>query len=335
MCARRSSSFAKKNRPFRGFRSGRGGAGGWQKLLRGTKFGGWATLAVCVTIGVWFIFQPPARQREVVRLARNTLDRQKQISVFEFTGDLWHIYYGRDYVAATAPGDHTIVYGGIPRSPGIDHELRTLFNAAYVVGYSDVFANPLWSAYHMRDISPVPTPAQRPETFEVDERTVARITPGDYTGSGYDRGHLAPNYAIATRYGEAAQRETFLMSNIIPQRHALNAGLWKQLEIKAATRYPARFGDIWVMAGPIFPPKPKILRGGVAVPDACYMIMLDECDGRVRCQAFVFPQNAGGDMARFLVSIDDIEARTGLDFLHELPDEAEALLESRRAESVW
>lgn len=293
------------------------------------------TLALAVTMGVWFVFQPPARQQEITRLARNTLDREKKINLFEFAGDLWRLYYGQDFVTATAPGDHTFAYGGMPRSPGIDHQLRTLQNKGYVAGYSDVMANPLWAAYRMRDVSPLPKPAARPDAFDVDMRTIARITPGDYTGSGYDRGHLAPNYAIATRYGEAAQKETFLMSNIIPQRHSLNAGLWKQLEMKIASNYPARFGEVWVMAGPIFGLKSARLKGGVAVPEACYMIILDESDGRVRCQAFIFPQNAEGNLARYLVTVDEIEARTGLDFLHELPDEAEALLESRRADGVW
>ncbi|WP_043582531.1 DNA/RNA non-specific endonuclease [Geminisphaera colitermitum] len=334
MCARRSSSFGKSSRSSR---SRRGGGGVWQRLIRRTKLGGWVTLALGVTLGVWFAFQPPARQQEVTRLARNTFDRQKKINLFQFAGDLWRLYYGQDFVAITtaAPGDHTFIYGGVPRSPGIDHQLRTLTNTAYVVGYSDVLGNPVWAAYRMSDISPLPEPAARPETFDVDARTIARITPGDYTGSGYDRGHLAPNYAIATRYGEKAQRETFLMSNIIPQRHSLNAGLWKQLEMKIAVNYPARFGEVWVLAGPVFGPKPKTLRGGVAVPEACYMIVLDESDGRLRCQAFIFPQNAEGDMGRYLVTIDEIEQRTGLDFLHELPGEAEALLESRRADSVW
>ena len=35
------------------------------------------------------------------------------------------------------------------------------------------------------------------------------------------------------------------------------------------------------------------------------------------------------------MSIDEIEERTGLDFLHELPDPAEDLLEAKKIERVW
>jgi endonuclease G len=128
----------------------------------------------------------------------------------------------------------------------------------------------------------------RPDNFAVDPRTAARIEPEVYTRSGYDRGHLAPNHAIATRYGAQAQAETFLMSNIMPQKHELNGGLWRQLEQRIATSYAGRFGEVWVLAGPVFGANPERLRGRVAVPEACYMIIVDESDDRVRAAAFLF-----------------------------------------------
>jgi hypothetical protein len=75
----------------------------------------------------------------------------------------------------------------------------------------------------------------------------------------------------------------------------------------------------------------------VAVPEAFFMIVVDESEGRVRAQAFVFPQETGEGEAleKFVASIDEIEARTGLDFLSVLPDEAEAALEARRVGRVW
>lgn len=127
------------------------------------------------------------------------------------------------------------------------------------------------------------------------------------------------------------------MSNIVPQRHALNAGLWKSLEQKIATNYAARFGEIWVIAGPVFGEKPAWLRRRVAVPEGFFMIVVDESEGRVRAQAFLFPQEIPerADLADFVVSIDEIEQRTGLDFLSDLPDDVEDALEAKRASRVW
>jgi endonuclease G len=287
-------------------------------------------------IGTWYLFQPAARQEEVAGLVRNAFDARKGISAVDVAWDLWQLYYSADYVRGIAAGDRTHVYGGPPASADAAAAPRVLMNIGYVVGYSEALGNPLWAAYRVRDVASVDSPP-RPEAFAPDLRTVARIDPSTYKGSEYDRGHLAPNYAIATRYGREAQAETFQMSNIIPQRHALNAGAWKQLEQRIATSYPGRFGEVWVIAGPVFGGNPPRLRRRVAVPEACYMILVDESDGRVRAQAFVFPQDTPASAApdRYLVSIDEVERRTGLDFLRELPDEVESVLEAKTAERAW
>ena len=304
--------------------------------LRRTKAFLIANVVLWGTIGGWYLFQPPARQQEVAQLVGNAFDGRKQVSAFDVAWDLWQLYYSKDYVAGVAAGDKTHLYGGVPRLRPDTGPVRVLANTGYAAGYSDALGNPLWAAYRVTDAEPAEAPP-RPDEFMVDPRTVARIEPGDYTRSGYDRGHLAPNHAIATRYGRQAQEETFYMSNIIPQRHALNAGLWKQLEQRIATRYPARFGEVWAIAGPVFGSNPEKLRRRVAVPESCYMIIVDESDGRVRATAYLFPQETpeGARLDDFLVSIDELEHRTGLDFLHELPDPAEDALEARRAERAW
>jgi endonuclease G len=90
------------------------------------------------------------------------------------------------------------------------------------------------------------------------------------------------------------------------------------------------------LAGPVFAAQPERLKRRVAVPAAFFMIILDEREGRVRAEAFLLPQDsAGDDLGAYLTSIDEIERRTGLDFLSALPDAAEAALESRRADRVW
>lgn len=304
----------------------------------------WLNLVGALAVGGWYLFQPPARQAEVRQLVGAAFERDKNVQPLDVAWDLWQLYHGRDFVAlAPLPGDRTHLFAGAPfaaaeaRAP----VSRLLANTAYLVGYSDALANPLWAAYRVPDVDPLPEAPARPERFEADSRTVARVGPEAYTNSGYDRGHLAPNYAVATRHGEAAQRETFLMSNVVPQRHALNGGLWKRLEQRIATSWPGRFGEVWVIAGPVFGAAPRRLpgggRGGPAIPDSCFMIVLDESDGRARALAFVFPQEpaAGAELEEFLTTIDEVERRTGLDFLAELPDPAEAELESRRAGRVW
>jgi len=286
----------------------------------------WFNVVLLAVLGGWFVMQPETRREEVSRLVGNYFEKNKRIELLDVAMDIYRLYYSADFVTATAAGDRTHVYGGspVPSGGGV---LRVLVNQGYAAGV----------AYRVADVKTLPEAAPRPEGFETDLRTAARVAESAYTNSGYDRGHMAPNYAIATRYGEEAQRETFLMSNIAPQRHALNAGVWKQMEMKIATSYPGRFGEVWVIAGPVFGARPARLRGGPAVPEAFFMVVIDESDGRVRAQAMVFPQEtpAGAEPEGFVVSVDEVERRTGLDLLHELPDSAEEVLEAKRVERVW
>ena len=300
----------------------------------------WLNLVVAVVIGGWYVAQPETRRAEVRRLVTNAFQQEKHVSALDVAWDIWQLYYADSANGRIAAGDKSILYGGAPRladAMARESAVRVLNNRAYVVGYSDALATPLWAAYRVGDVPSIPRPAPRPDKFEVDRRTAARVRPEDYAGSGYDRGHLAPNFAIATRYGVKAQRETFLMSNITPQLHALNAGLWRELEAKIATSYPARYGEVWVLTGPVFGPRPRQLSSGVRVPDAFFLIVIDEAEGRLRTLAMIVPQEATerADVAQFLTSIDEIQRRTGLDFLSELDDASERQIESTRATRVW
>lgn len=297
----------------------------------------WFNALLLGLMGSWYLFQPPARRAEVDQLLGNYLERNKRIDLVDVAWDLHQLYFSEAFVPASARTDGGDLYGGVPRPDGFPHPIRRLVNRGYTVGYSDVLESPVWAAYRVADRDGLPPPAARPDRFAVDLRTTARVTPEAYSGSGYDRGHLAPNYAIASRYGEEAQRETFLMSNIVPQRHALNAGPWRELELRIATSYPGRFGEIWVLAGPVLGAARPRLPSGPVVPAAFFMILLDESDGRLRALGVILPQEAGAtaELERHLVSIDEIERRTGLDFLPELPDGTEAALEAKIPARVW
>jgi endonuclease G len=296
-------------------------------------------LAVAVLLGGWFVVQPDTRQREVRRLVENAFEHNKHVTALDIAWDIWQLYYADSATGRIAAGDKTHIYGGAPRAgPAANApSFRVLTNQGYAVGYSDALGSPVWAAYHIRDLATIPSAGTRPEKFETDRRTAARVAPEDYTNSGYDRGHLAPNYAIATRYGPVAQRETFLMSNITPQLHSLNAGLWKELELKIATSYPARYAEVWMLTGPVFGTSPKKLRGTVAVPEAFFLIVIDENEGKLRTLAFLVPQDAptDADPERYLTRIEEIQHRTGLDFLSELDDVSEKAIETQKAARVW
>jgi endonuclease G, mitochondrial len=147
------------------------------------------------------------------------------------------------------------------------------------------------------------------------------------SGGGFDRGHMTPNFAIASQYGSLAQLETFLMTNISPQKAPLNQGSWQRLE-KFVVDAAQKFKHVYVTSGPIFGNNPSFVQTAptrrIQIPDAFYMILVDtdrEFDAVpvIKIIAYKFPQNTeeGADFkdrTRFAVSVNQIEAETKLDF---------------------
>ena len=313
-----------------------GRAGGKQ---RAALFSAGVVAAAVIFTGGWYLFQSGGRKAEVRRLIANSQESRKHIKITQVIWDIWTLYFSRPFVPAHVDAGQGSLLLGEPQRTSFPHEIRTLYNAAYTVGYCDDLGDPAWVGYRVFDMNGHVTPPKRPQGFFLDPRTSARIESAFYSESGYDRGHMAPNYAIGTRYGVAAQEETFKMSNVCPQRHRLNAGLWKDLEAKIADNYTGRYGQVWVIDGPVFGPEDRLqrLRGRVAVPPQFYMIVLQQHEGGVRAQAFVLDQEApsSGSLDPYLTTVADIEHRTGLSFFPKLDAKAQRELAEQKPSSVW
>lgn len=234
--------------------------------------------------------------------------------------------------AGCAAADERETFAGLPVGPAT----QVLRNPGFVVGYSAERRQALWVAYRAESLKGRRL-GMRPERFEPDPRVAPAVTEFDYRGSGYTRGHLAPNYLIGKLYGRAAQYATFLMSNVSPQRRRLNELAWQRLEEAEADVVAPAAVELWVVAGPVFGARPAVLKSGVALPEAFYRIWLDVRDGVPHALAFVVPQQVCGTepLSRFLSSVDEIEQRTGLDFFHALDDTREAALERARQPVGW
>ncbi|GHB16745.1 DNA/RNA non-specific endonuclease [Salinicola rhizosphaerae] len=212
---------------------------------------------------------------------------------------------------------------------------RVLTNDGFLVGWSDLRAEPLWAGYALHRVDD-PHSLPRPDHFSQDWRSLWPIRSDDYTGSGYDRGHLAPNYAMSVVNGEGGQADSFLMTNITPQRPKLNRQLWQRLEEAVMDDFVPRFGSLWVMTGPVFDDQWLHRIGFSQVPVAFYKILVVP-GATPRAIAFLMPQDVSGHepLDRYLVTIDEIEARTGLDFFPQLADDVERRLEGRVDRTGW
>ncbi len=219
---------------------------------------------------------------------------------------------------------------------------RVLRNNGFIVGYSDLRGNPLWVEYALTPVTDNAPHLKRPLRFQTDWRGLNRVSHDDYTKSGFDRGHNAPNHAMSTLYGKYGQADSFLMTNISPQRPKLNQQIWQRLEEAELSFFAKNFGKVWVITGPIFGNNSERISSSlwhIDIPKAFYKIYItEESDSKPAfALAFIMPQTVTGKepLSQFVTTIDTVEAQTGLDFLSDFDDKTENHLEGTIETVPW
>ncbi len=193
---------------------------------------------------------------------------------------------------------------------------------------------PNWVAWELtRDETDGEEP--RHNRFETDSDVRGCATVDDYRNSGYDRGHMAP--AADMKWDSRAMHESFLLTNICPQDHRLNAGTWKKLEEKCRLWAQAD-SAIYIVCGPVLtdPVDEYIGASSVVVPKRFFKVILSPYANPPRGIGFIMPNGTvEGGMQKAACSIDEVEAITGLDFFAALPDSIEAAVESQSDFHKW
>ncbi len=228
-------------------------------------------------------------------------------------------------------------YAGRPDVSAIGDTMTNLTKTAYSVGYSETKRNPLWAAFYLESTTNTTAPP-RSTYFTIDNDTTARVKHNDYTNSGFDRGHMAPRRRIGVRHGKAPQKETFTMSNIVPQLPTLNQEPWAAFEGIVSGEYAQDFDGVWVVTGPIFHPD-RVIENctDVEIPIGFYKIVVRENEGQPEMLGIVMGQMYT-DVIRLrdlAYTVDIIELMTGIDFFSELSDEIEDAAESTIPEEGW
>ncbi|MFB9057237.1 DNA/RNA non-specific endonuclease [Mariniflexile ostreae] len=204
----------------------------------------------------------------------------------------------------------------------------------YSLSYSEPHEQAEWVAYELKKEHLTKTRFNRPY-FEVDEAVKTGAAHWrNYKKSGYDRGHLCP--AGDRTFSKAAYNETFLTSNISPQRHDFNSGIWNTLEQKV--RYWAhKYDGVFVVTGGVLKGEMKTIgTEKVAVPNQFYKILIDNNTDKIKMIAFLFPhENSKKPLHEFVVSVDSIEKLTGIDFFPQLEDTLENRLEASSNYKAW
>ena len=212
-----------------------------------------------------------------------------------------------------------------------------MVKSAYTLSYNRQRGISNWASWHVStsDLGD----SERANNFRPDDTLPAnwpRVTPNDYTGSGYDRGHICPS---ADRTADDnSNSETFLMTNMMPQTADNNRGPWEKME--AFTRSLVKRGrDAFVIAGSYG--NAKQLRGKVTVPTNTWKIVVvvpqglrdaSQINNSAQVIAINIPNVEGikeDDWRKYRTTVRALEQATGYDLLSNLRPDVQKVLESR------
>ncbi len=292
-------------------------------------------------VAVWFVHHP----REWLRQKEESLPKFLFSALYWNGNGLGDITDALDitgfdsvYEYDDEPPTGSVFFAGAPKRTGNvqPSDITVLDRGEFAVGWSPSLKRPVWCAYHVTP-QKLYEPGKRPN-FAKDKEAPNSPDPSDYKRSGYDRGHMVPNHAIESRYGTDDQKKTFLMSNIAPQTPALNQGVWRNVEHRIADFWPAKYGEIWVIVGCVPNGLGETLSGtDIEVPGRFFQLIVAQSGMDVRALAVIFDQHTPWRewAARHIVSIDELEEETGLDFLPDLPKFIQDPLEAERPNRLW
>ena len=214
-------------------------------------------------------------------------------------------------------------YGGVyPEftNPKLSNNTQALCMDGFAVMYSGVSRTPLWSAEYLdRKRLQQAKEIDREDSFHEESRLPKsmRAKLSDYSGSGYDRGHLAPNGNMANR---SQQYDSFSLANIAPQSPRNNRYIWRNIE--SATRYlTQQYGEVYTITGVAFTSKKtKQLADRVLVPSHFFKAVYIPASN----QAGVYYAPNDESERIEVISVDELTAKIGIDVLPVLDAQTKA-----------
>ena len=162
-------------------------------------------------------------------------------------------------------------------------------HTAMTISYNLKWNLPNWVAYTLTSAETTGEYGRK-NTFYPDPNIKHNpVVTQDYSHSGYDRGHMAP--AADMKWSGEVMDECFYLSNICPQDHKLNTGVWKSLEEKCR-EYARYFGNIYIVCGPVVKNNQygTIGDNGVMVPDGFFKVLLAPYYGKYSAIGFLFDE---------------------------------------------
>lgn len=248
--------------------------------------------------------------------------------------------------------EHTVTMGG-----------EQILN--YALEWNSSLNHAAWVAFTFDEITTGDVTGRTDAWLPDPQLPAAYQTTNDHhRNDGFDRGHLCASEDRV--YSVAANQQTFYFSNITPQFNSFNGGYWAAFEYRV--RYWSRyvFSKLHVTKGAslnnlitnytgtqkdangVYPTTDAdgLTLHGLACPRYYFMALLGELNGNYQALGFWIEHREDygyeyGDtvptdvMQQHVVTIDELEELTGLDFFCNLPDQVEERVEAQYDLSDW
>jgi len=224
---------------------------------------------------------------------------------------------------------------------------QILFNRYYICGYSYYFRQAKWvlEIVNPPTINGDPDGVERLDNFRPDYRIpqMFRADLVDFKSSGYDRGHMVPS--ANHRELDIQNSETFLLSNMSPQKAELNRRIWRKLEkeIRELNKKEEVL-ETYVVSGPIFNFDKAITTIGtnddndvsIPVPHAYFKsVLTEDINGKLHMWSFILPnEECNKTLAEFLVPTTKVEQYAGILIWDRLVG-SEIEKEKRKVREMW
>lgn len=214
---------------------------------------------------------------------------------------------------------------------------QILSRIGYVTSYNNQTKNANWVAWHLT-AEHTEGPWKRDGIpYMVDEDVKGarqELEDWDDLDMELDHGHMCP--AGDNKWSGDAMEQTFLLTNMCPQNSALNRGDWEKLESRCRG-WAKHYGEIYIACGPIFYSRDYKTIGDnkVGVPDAFFKVVL-RMGKKPAALGFIYPnEGTHHPMDYYVMTVDEVEEKSGIDFFYNLPDDTENDIEGHSELNKW
>jgi len=221
-----------------------------------------------------------------------------------------------------------------------NHDHYLIQRTVEAIDYSDTFGEPNWASWDLTasDLGS----SGRTSSFYTDTNlppNFYRVSTDDYSGSGYDRGHMCPS--ADRTITNTVNKLVFFMSNIIPQAPNNNEIVWENFEDYCRTLAQSGY-ELLIMCGPsgfngtLIQPSQRVFIPAytwkivVVVPSGSDNA-LSRIDATTRVISLKIPNSnsVSSSWQNYVTSASQIEVDTGFTFFTALPSDVASALRNK------